>query len=156
MNTEFKNLIEFQKYFKDEQTCRNYLELNRWPNGVVCPFCQSSNVYRFSDGKRFKCADKTCNKKFTVIVGSIYENSKIPLQKWFLAMYMIENHKKGISSCQLSRDIGVTQKSAWFMLHRIREMMRNKDYSKLDNIVEIDEVYIGGKVGNMSKSKEKN
>jgi len=149
----FKNLVEFQKYFHSEEVCREFLEKNRWPNGLVCPFCQSQKVYRFSDGRRFKCAERTCNKKFTVTVGAIYENSKVPLQKWFLGMYIIENHKKGISSCQLAKDIGVTQKSAWFMLHRIREMMREKQNIKLDNIVEIDEVYIGGKVGNMSKKK---
>ena len=153
MNTTFKNLVEFQTYFCNEAVCREFLETNRWPDGVICPFCQSRRIYRFSDKKRYKCSEKTCNKKFTATVGAIYENSKIPLQKWFVAMYIIENHKKGISSCQLAKDIGVTQKTGWFMLHRIREMMRSKQGKKLDNIVEVDEVYIGGKVGNMSKSK---
>jgi transposase-like protein len=141
----FKNIIEFQQYFKDEETCRKYLEVNRWPNGLVCPFCQSTRVYRFSDGKRFKCADKTCNKKFTVTVGAMYENTKIPLQKWFLAMYIISNHKKGISSCQLARDLGVTQRTAWFLNHRIREMHIKKSANKkLRDVVSADETFIGG------------
>ena len=113
MNTNFKNLIEFQKYFKDEETCRRHLAQARWDGVVVCPFCQSENIYVYKDGKRFRCSDKTCNKIFTVTVGTIYENSKIPLQKWFLAMFLIGNHKKGISSCQLARDLGITQKSKY-------------------------------------------
>ena len=145
MNTNFKNIIEFQRYFNTEEVCRKYLEINRWPEGIICPFCCSTKVYRFSDGKRFKCADRFCNKKFTVTVGTMYENSKIPLQKWFLAMYVIGNHKKGISSCQLARDLGVTQKTGWFLLHRIREMHIKKSANrKLRDVVSADETFIGG------------
>lgn len=154
MNTHFKNLVDFQKYFHSEEICRKYLEVNRWPDGIVCPFCLCQKVYRFSDGKRFKCADKFCNKKFTVTVGAMYENSKIPLQKWFLAMYIIGNHKKGISSCQLARDIWVTQTTAWFLLHRIREMHIKKSVKTLKDVVSADESFFGGKNKNRHADKK--
>ena len=153
MNTNFKNLTDFHLYFKDEDTCRKHLAQERWPNGIICPFCQSTRIYRFSDGKRFKCAEKTCNKKFTVTVGTIYENSKIPLQKWFLAAYILFSHKKGISSLQLSKDLGITQKSAWFINHRIREMLREKAPQMLSNTVQIDETYVGGLERNKHSNK---
>lgn len=150
--THFKNIIEFTNFFNSDEVCRKFLEEGRWPNGVVCPFCQSTNIYRFADNKRYKCADRTCRKIFSVTVGSVYENSKVPLQKWFLAMYLIGNHKKGISSHQLARDLGITQKSAWFVLHRIREMYIDKSEEKLSNMVQIDETYVGGKMKNKHKS----
>src|ERR1700675_1309951 len=144
MNTNFKNLSDFQKYFKDGETCRKHLELQRWPEGrIICPFCQSHRVYRFTDGKRFKCAEKTCNKKFTATVGTIYENTKIPLTKWFLALYIIGSHKKGISSLQLSRDLGITQKSAWFVNHRIREMLTEKCQVLLYGTTKLENDYVG-------------
>jgi hypothetical protein len=110
-------------------------------------------VYSIEKNRRYKCGDKTCYKKFSVTVGTVMEASNLPLLKWFTAIYLISAHKKGISSYQLAKDIGVGQRAAWFMLHRIREAMRIKSGDKLDNIVETDECWVGGKVKNMSKKK---
>lgn len=147
---QFKNLIQLFDFFKDENTCKEYLEQQRWNGNVECPFCACIKVYRTNRG--FKCADKFCAKKFTVTVGTIYENSKIPLRTWFAAVYLITAHKKGISSHQLSRDLSITQKTAWFLLHRIRIMLGDEAPELLNNVVEIDESYLGGKYKNMHKS----
>jgi transposase-like protein len=112
----------------------------------VCPHCGSSRkIYKIKGGKILTCAD--CRKQFTVKVGTIFEDSALPLQKWFMAIYILTAHKKGISSLQLSRDINVTQKTAWFMLHRIRHAIKTKHfYTPLMGTIEVDETYIGGKV----------
>lgn len=150
----FHNLHELIATMPDEKTCREYLAKSRWPDGkVICPYCGFEKCYVIENGRRYKCGSTKCYKKFSVTVGTIMEASNIKLNKWFLAIYLIGSHKKGISSYQLGKDIGVSQKCAWFMLHRIRELMRVKTDMKLDNIVEIDEVYMGGKVTNMSKTK---
>lgn len=153
----FTNLRELIQSMPDEQTCINYLSLQRWADGIqVCPYCGvKDRAYVIEGGKRFKCPNGYCHKKYSVRVGTIFEASNLPLAKWFTAIYLLTAHKKGISSYQLGKDIGISQKSSWFMLHRIREMMRAKSNVKLDNIVEIDETYIGGKVGNMSNAKRK-
>jgi transposase-like protein len=143
METRFKNLIELQKQFSDEETCWNHLEALRWAGRVVCPFCNSLDHYKFNNSHTYKCKD--CKKKFNAKIGTIFENTKVPLSKWFVSIYIATSHKKGISSLQLSRDIGVTQKTAWFILHRIREMLKAKAPRMLSGTVEIDETYIGGK-----------
>jgi transposase-like protein len=148
----FKNLQQLFDTFKDEATCREYLEQQRWNGNVECPFCGCTKVYRTNRG--FKCADKFCAKKFTVTVGTIYENSKVGLRTFFAALYLISSSKKGISSLQLSRQLGITQKSAWFVLHRIREMLKDKSTQKLSGTVEIDETYVGGLNGNRRQSKK--
>lgn len=149
----FNNLRELILSMPTEEQCREYLAEQRWNGKPECPYCGHGRAYKIEGGKRYKCANDECYKKFSVTVGTVFEASKIPLVKWFTAVYLAASHKKGISSYQLGKDIGVSQKCSWFMLHRIREMMRVKEPIKLDNIVEIDEVYIGGKVSNMSKSK---
>jgi transposase-like protein/molybdenum-dependent DNA-binding transcriptional regulator ModE len=149
----FNNLRELVTSMPDEKTCREYLIKERWNGVIVCPHCNNEGAYVIEGGKKFKCKSKACHKKFSVTVGTIMEASNIPLTKWLTAIYLVTAHKKGISSYQLGRDLGIAQKNAWFMLHRIREMLRTKKTNKLDNVVEVDEVYIGGKVGNMSKTK---
>lgn len=138
----FKTVLQLHDYFKDEATCLAYLEQQRWGSNPTCPFCGTEKPYRTDRG--FKCRNSACFKKFTVKVGTIYENSKIPLRTWFAAIYVCTAHKKGISSCQLARDLGITQKTAWFVLHRVREMLREKAPVMLRDVVEIDEVHIGG------------
>ena len=151
---KFQNLIELLTYFKDEQTCREYLETIRWNGKIICPYKEfkHDHVLKYSDVKRYKCAK--CKSQFSVKVGTIFHDSKIPLQKWFAAIYLITSHKKGISSLQLHRDLGVTQKTAWFMLHRVRHTLMIKSEEKLTGIIEADETFIGGKEVNKHASKK--
>lgn len=153
---KFSNLLELTQVFNTEDKALKHLKEIRWHGKPYCPHCGNKKVYEFKDGKLYKCA--SCRKKFTVIVGTIFEDSKIPLRKWFIAIYLITSHKKGISSLQLSKDIGVTQKTAWFILHRLRLATKTKSFNEpLKNTVEVDETYIGGKerYKHLSKRKKK-
>jgi len=141
-------------YFKDEQVCRDYLAQIRWSGSPTCPHkdCGHNKVFTYASGKIYKCAK--CKKQFSVRVGTIFEDSKIPLQKWYAAIYLITAHKKGISSLQLHRDLGVTQKTAWYLLHRVRTTLGlNTGTQKLSGICEADETFIGGNEKNKHKSK---
>ena len=143
----FNSLVDFLKIFDTEQKCTEYLTKIIWQDGEYCPHCGSKRIYHFSNNKIHKCAD--CRVKFSIKVGTIFEDSKISLQKWFMAVYLMTSHKKGISSLQLSKDLGITQKTAWFMLQRLRYAMQTESFKKpLKNIVEVDETYIGGKETN--------
>lgn len=140
---QFKSVIKFLDFFKEEKVCRAYLERKRWNGKPTCPHCHAENPYTTNRG--YKCSNKECYRKFTVTIGTIFENSNIKLRYWFAAIQVATAHKKGISSYQLARDLGVTQKTAWFMLHRIREMMRREAPKLLGNMVEVDETFVGGK-----------
>jgi transposase-like protein len=140
-----KNLKDLMNKYRDEAACREMLIQQRWNGKPSCPYCKHPKAYSIEKGKRFKCANNQCYKKFSVTVGTIFEASNIPLTTWFPAMYLISAHKKGISSVQLAKDLGVTQKTAWFMLHRIRESLKEKGSPLLSGIVESDETYMARK-----------
>ncbi len=146
-----KNLKDLMQKFADENKCRQFLIKQRWNGSPVCPHCGHTKIYNIENNTRFKCANNKCYKKFSVTVGTVFHASNIPLSTWFPAMYLVSAHKKGISSIQLSKDLGVTQKTAWFMLHRIRESLKEKDSTLLSGIVEIDETYMSRKYGSEYK-----
>ncbi len=141
MKMQFDNLFQMMEAFPDEQSAIHHLRAIRWSDGAYCPHCGSDKVYHFSDNKTHKCGD--CRKRFSIKVGSIFEDSKLPLRKWFMAIWLITSHKKGISSVQLAKDIGVTQKSAWFMLHRLRHAAQTRPSNRqLEGEIEADETFI--------------
>ena len=145
------------KLFPDEATARVYLEKRRWNGHVVCPHCGCDGRITVRRGKRegyFWCRD--CGKEFTVRTGTIFERSHIPLDKWLLAMYMVVTARKGISSMQLSKELSITQRSAWFLLGRLRESLGSDPGGKLKGVVEIDEAFIGGKETNKHARKKLN
>ena len=141
--SKFNNIISLTSYFNSEERCKKAIIESRWKDGnVICPYCGGHHCVTRKDGK-FRC--KACGKNFSCLVGTIFENTKLPLIKWFVAMYLISSHKKGISSHQLGRDLNITQSSAWYMLQKIRLLYAQSDEEAFDGTVECDEVYIGGK-----------
>jgi len=150
-----QNLKDLMVKFSDEQACRDFLVQQRWNGCPVCPYCGSTKWYRIENGKRFKCGNSECYKKYSVTVGTVFHATNIPLTTWFPAMYILSAHKKGISSVQLAKDLGVTQKTAWFMMHRIRESLKDNGSSLLGGTVETDETYVGGKLKNKHKKYRK-
>lgn len=145
-------LLEAVRYFSDIDVCREYMVGLKWPDGkITCPKCGGDRVGRIASRGTFKCMAKECHKQFSAKVGTIFEDSPLDLCKWFVAVWCIANAKNGISSCELARALGVTQKSAWFMLHRIRLAMQTGTVRKLGGVVESDETFVGGKADNMHR-----
>ena len=149
--SRFNSIFELTNYFSTEEKCRKAIFESRWDkDDVVCPFCGHHHCVSRTDG-RYHC--NHCKANFSVTVGTIFENTKISLRKWFLAMYLISCHKKGISSVQLATDISVTQKTAWFILHKVRTLFAQEDVT-LSGVVECDEMYLGGRETNKHESKK--
>jgi len=139
--------------FTDLDTSNTFMAQIRWPDGVTCPYCEGKAVSYLSTRRKWKCMNKACHKQFSVKVGTVMEDSPIGLDKWLAAVWMITNDKNGISSYEIHRALDITQKSAWFLLHRIRLAMQTGTFEKLSGQVEADETYIGGLARNMHRDK---
>jgi transposase-like protein len=147
-----RTLQEAICYFSDEQRCIDALVTMRWPDGVTCPTCGSDQVHYLATQRRWQCKTKHARRQFSIKVGTVMEDSPLPLAKWLPAIWLLANCKNGISSYELHRALGVTQKTAWFMLHRIRYAMQHEPPALLGGEVEADETFIGGKARFMHKS----
>src|ERR1700730_6492799 len=150
-----KTLLEAVRYFKDPDRCREFMAAIRWPDGVKCPTCGSEKVGYLANQGRWQCSSKHPKRQFSVKVGTIFEDSPIGLDKWLPAVWLLVNCKNGISSYEVARDLDVTQKTAWFMLHRIRKAMQHGSFwTKMEGEIEADESFIGGLARNMHKDKK--
>src|SRR5712691_6359070 len=159
MSREPTSLQEAILYFANPDNCIDYVAIRRWPDGVACPGCGSKKVSFNANRRTWKCGSHHPKREFSVKVGTIYEDSPIPLDKWLTATWLLTNCKNGVSSYEIARDIKISQKSAWFMLQRIRLAMQDEFFgSKLgsgpDSEIEVDETFIGGKARNMHKSRK--
>jgi hypothetical protein len=152
-----KTLQQAIKYFSDPNNCTDYMAHKRWPDGVViCPTCGRKDVSFLHNQNKWQCKSAHPKRQFSAKVGTIFEDSPIPLEKWLLVVWMVCNCKNGVSSYEIARNIEVTQKTAWFMLHRIRVAMQNESAGQLgggSGPVEVDETFVGGRIANMHKSK---
>ncbi len=155
MTTECpKTLVEAVRYFSDPKVCFEAMLAVKWPDGkICCPKCNGDKIGVITSRSMLQCKSKDCRKQFSVKVDTIFEDSPLGLDKWFVAVWCIANAKNGISSCELARALGITQKTAWFMLHRVRLAMKTGAFRKLAGEVEVDETFIGGKSANMHKHK---
>lgn len=142
---KFSSLIQVANFFSNEDVCYNFLEKQRWGSTVVCPYCGCVHNHKTTENHRFKCS--SCNHKFSVLVDTIFQNTKLSLQKWFMAIYLIATHKKGIASTQLAVDLDITQKTAWFILHKVRSLMVQDENITLYD-TQCDEMYMGGREKN--------
>lgn len=155
MDKEPTTLQEAVIFFKNPDNCREYLVARRWPDGVTCPHCGSKNVTFQSKYNRWQCGSHHDRRQFTLKTGTIFEDSPLPLDKWLIAMWQVVNCKNGVSSYEVHRALGVTQKTAWFMDHRIRLALGMTPIDKLSGEVEADETFIGGKARNMHTAQRK-
>src|SRR5712692_2175718 len=156
MSKEPTSLQEAIIYFSNPDNCIDYVAIRRWPNGVICPGCGSNKASFNAQRRTWKCGSHHPKREFSVKVGTIYEDSPIPLDKWLTATWMLTNCKNGVSSYEIARDVRVSQKSAWFMLQRIRLAMQDEFFgSKFGGEVEVDERFFGGKARNMHVSERK-
>ncbi len=147
-----KTLLDAVNYFANYEHCHSFMVSLRWPDGIVrCPSCNSDHVAWLDNAKVWKCYGKHERPKFSLKVGTIFEDSPLPLSKWLSVVWMIANCKNGISSYEIGRALGITQKSAWFMLHRVRKAMQTGTFRMIGGEVEVDETFIGGKSRNMHK-----
>ena len=153
-----KNLLEVIRYFADIDVCVDFIAGMRWPCGVECPHCTGNRVSFLSTRRIWKCLNRACYKQFSVKTQSVFEDSPIPLDKWLTAVWLVVNCKNGVSSYEIARDVGVTQKSAWFMLHRIRLALKKGSWAKMGGneggACEADETFIGGKPKNMHHKRK--
>src|SRR2546423_4613970 len=148
------NLPDLIEKFGSEDKCREYLEALRWPDGVECPRCEGTTISRIHKRNQFDC--DSCRYQFSVTAGTLSHDSHLPLWKWFLAIYLISESKKGISSKQLQRMLDVSYKTAWYLAHRIRDAMGDDDQPLLRGIIEVDETYVGGHVEGKGKGYKGN
>src|SRR6202051_4372958 len=156
MEHEPTSLQEAIVYFSNPDNCIDYIAVRRWPNGMICPGCGATKVSFNATRRTWKCGSHHPKREFSIKVGTIYEDSPISLDKWLTATWMLTNCKNGVSSYEIARDVKITQKSAWFMLQRIRLAMQDEFFgSKLGGEVEVDETFIGGKARNMHVSERK-
>src|ERR1700676_650050 len=138
------NIVEMIQQFNSETKCRAYIEALRWPEGAACPRCQSKKIYRLENRPLLLCS--SCEHQFSETVGTIFHDTHLPLEKWFLATLLLCEAKKGMSACQIQRSLGIkTYKTAWYLCHRIRAAMQEMEPAKFGGTVEIDETYVGGK-----------
>ncbi len=155
MDAQVKTLQQAIRHFSDEQVCIDTIANLRWPDSLPrCPSCAGTEHYYLATQKRWKC--KNCKRQFSVKQGTIFEDSPVPLDKWLTALWMLVNCRNGVSSYEIGRDLGVTQKTAWFMLHRLRLALKDKTFTKLgggSDTVEVDETFVGGKLKNMHANK---
>jgi transposase-like protein len=146
------NLIDAVRFFKDADNCREFMVAIRWPDGIKCPTCGSEKVGFLANQNRWQCSSKHPKRQFSVKVGTIFEDSPIGLDKWLPTVWLLVNCKNGISSYEVARDLDVTQKTAWFMLHRVRKAMQTGTFEKVRGEVEADETFIGGLARFMHKA----
>jgi transposase-like protein/IS1 family transposase len=152
MKFAFNSLLELMKATPDEDAAVAHFTALRWKDGEFCPHCGHDRLYHYEDKRLHKCPQ--CQEKFSIRFGTIFEDSRLPLRTWMLAIWYVSSHKKGIASTQLAKDLGVTQKTAWFMMHRLRYTARTRSFNRqLEGEVEVDETFVGGKARNRHKDK---